>query len=103
MANKYHTSPSSLSGFITGFSRAVQERLNRFEIITEEGDKTYWLVTMLGTKVSSKLFEWQLREELVEAIQELDYIDANSIKIDSIGHLASLINRDVGNFKKTFS
>ncbi|WP_201508310.1 McrB family protein [Psychrobacter alimentarius] len=102
LANKYHTSPSSLSGFITGFSRAVQERLNRFEIITEEGEKTYWLVTMLGTKVSSKLFEWKLREELVEAIQELDYIDANSIKIDSIGHLASLINRDVGNFKKDF-
>ena len=102
LANKYHTSPSSLSGFITGFSRAVQERLNRFEIITEEGDKTYWLVTMLGTKVSSKLFEWKLREELVEAIQELDYIDANSIKIDSISHLVSLINRDVGNFKKDF-
>jgi hypothetical protein len=102
LADKYHTSPFSISGFITGFSRAVQERLNRFEITTEEGEKTYWLVTMLGTKVSGKLFEWKLREELVEAIQELDYIDANLITIDSISHLVSLINRDIGNFKKDF-
>lgn len=102
LANKYHTSPFSISGFITGFSRAVQERLNRFEIITEEGDKTYWLVTMLGNKVTGNLFEWALREELIEAMQELDYIDANSVLIDSISHLVSLINKDVGNFKKDF-
>ena len=102
LAEKYNTSPSSLSGFITGFSRGVQERLNRFEITTEEGDKTYWLVTMLGTKVSGKLFEWKLRDELVEAMQELDYIDANAIRINSIGHLVSLINKDVGSLKKDF-
>ena len=102
LAEKYNTSPFSISGFITGFSRAVQEHLNRFEITTEEGDKTYWLVTMLGTKVSGKLFEWKLRKELVEAMQELDYIDANSITINSISHLVSLINKDVGGFKKDF-
>lgn len=102
LSNKYHTSPSSLSGFITGFSRAVQERLNRFEIITEKGDKTYWLVTMLGNKVAGNLFEWKLRDELVEAIQELEYIDASAIIIDGIGHLVSLINRDVGDFKTNF-
>lgn len=102
LAEKYNTSPFSLSGFITGFSRGVQERLNRFEITTEEGEKTYWLITMLGTKVSGKLFEWKLRDELVEAMQELDYIDANAIKIDSIGHLVNLINKDVGGLKKDF-
>lgn len=102
LAEKYNTSPFSLSGFITGFSRGVQERLNRFEITTEEGEKTYWLITMLGTKVSSKLFEWKLRDKLVEAMQELDYIDANAIKVDSIGHLVNLINQDVGGLKKTF-
>jgi len=102
VAEKYHTSPFSLSGFITGFSRGVQEHLNRFEITTEEGDKTYWLVTMLGKKVAGNLFEWTLRNELVEAMMELDYINANAIKIDSIGHLVSLINKDVGSFKKDF-
>lgn len=102
LAEKYNTSPFSLSGFITGFSRGVQERLNRFEITTEEGEKTYWLITMLGTKVSSKLFEWKLRDKLVEAMQELDYIDANAIKVDSIGHLVNLINQDVGGLKKDF-
>lgn len=102
LAEKYHSSPFSLSGFITGFSRGVQERLNKFEIITEEGDKTYWLVTMLGKKVAGNLFEWKLRDELVEAMQELDYINANAIKIDSIGRLVSLINKDVGDLKRDF-
>lgn len=102
LAEKYNTSPFSISGFITGFSRAVQEHLNRFEITTEEGDKTYWLVTMLGKKVAGNLFEWTLRNELVEAMMELDYINANAIKIDSIGHLVSLINKDIGSFKKDF-
>ncbi len=102
VAEKYNTSPFSLSGFITGFSRGVQERLNRFEITTEEGAKTYWLVTMLGKKVAGNLFEWRLRDELVEAMQELNYINACAIKIDSIGHLVNLINQDVGGLKKDF-
>ncbi|WLP94555.1 McrB family protein [Psychrobacter sp. M13] len=102
LADKYHTSPFSISGFITGFSRAVQERLNRFEITTEEGDKTYWLVTMLGTKVSGKLFEWKLRDELAKAMRELDYISNSAMKIDSIGHLVSFINQDIGGLKKDF-
>ena len=102
VAEKYNTSPFSLSGFITGFSRGVQERLNRFEITTEEGDKTYWLITMLGNKVMGKLFEWKLRDELIEAMQELDYINANAIRIDSIGHLVNIINQDVGVLKKDF-
>ena len=103
LANKYHTSASSLSGFITGFSRAVQERLNRFEIITEEGDKTYWLVTMLGNKVSGKLFEWTMREELVEAMTELNYVNSTSLYIDNLGTLIKYINKDIGKFKKDFA
>lgn len=102
LAEKYHTHSNSLTALVTHFSRTVQERLNRFEITTEEGDKTYWLVTMLGKKVAGNLFEWTLRDELVEAIKELDYINANAIKIDSIGHLVSLINKDVGDLKRDF-
>ena len=103
LAEKYNTSPFSISGFITGFSRAVQERLNRFEITTEEGDKTYWLVTMLGTKVSGKLFEWKLREELVDAMTELNYMDSTSLYIDNLGTLVDYINKDIGRFTKTFA
>lgn len=103
LANKYHTSPFSISGFITGFSRAVQERLNRFEITTEEGEKTYWLVTMLGTKVSGKLFEWKLRAELVEAMTELDFINSNSLNVDDLGTLIEYINKDIGKFRRDFA
>lgn len=103
LADKYHTSPFSISGFITGFSRAVQERLNRFEITTEEGEKTYWLVAMLGTKVSGKLFEWKLRDELIEAMIELNYIYSNSLHIDNLGTLIEYINKDIGRFKRDFA
>ncbi len=103
LADKYHTSPFSISGFITGFSRAVQERLNRFEITTEEGEKTYWLVTMLGTKVSGKLFEWKLRAELVEAMTELDFINSNSLNVDDLGTLIEYINKDIGKFRRDFA
>ncbi|WP_352258886.1 AAA family ATPase [Psychrobacter sp. TB55-MNA-CIBAN-0194] len=102
LAEKYHTHSNSLTALVTHFSRSVQERLNRFEITTEEGDKTYWLVTMLGKKVAGNLFEWTLRDELVEAIKELDYINANAIRIDSIGHLVILINKDIGDLKRDF-
>jgi hypothetical protein len=103
LAEKYNTSPFSLSGFITGFSRAVQEYLNRFEITTEDGDKTYWLVTMLGNKVSGKLFEWTMREELVEAMTELNYVNSTSLYIDNLGTLIKHINKDIGKFKKDFA
>ncbi|TXD96773.1 hypothetical protein ES754_06935 [Psychrobacter frigidicola] len=103
LAEKYNTSPFSISGFITGFSRAVQERLNRFEITTEEGGKTYWLVTMLGTKVSGKLFEWTMREELAEAMTELNYMNSTSLYIDNLGTLIKHINKDMGKFKKDFA
>lgn len=103
LAEKYHTSPFSLSGFITGFSRTVQEYLDRFEITTEDGDKTYWLVTMLGNKVSGKLFEWTMREELVEAMTELNYVNSTSLYIDNLGTLIKHINKDIGKFKKDFA
>ena len=103
LADKYHTSPDSIRSFITGFSQAVQKRLNKFEIVRESGVKSYWRITMIGSEVEGNLFEWQLRDELIEAINELNFIENNAIQIDGIEDLVKSINNDVGRFKKQFA
>lgn len=54
---------------IMHFSKWVQQRLNRFSIKSYDGTETYWCITM-QKGIETKLgFEWQLRDELVEALR----------------------------------
>lgn len=103
LAKKYFMSTSSLSGFITQFSKSVQKKLSKSEVLREDGSKSYWGITMTGRNVSGGLFEWQLRPELVEAMKELDFINANQVAIEDIGTLVEHINDDLGEFTKTFA
>ena len=98
IADKYNMSPFSLNGFITQFSARVQGELNKFEIVTEEGAKSFWLITMTGKKVAGGLFEWQMREELVNAMTELDYVDRNQLNIANLSTLIEYINKDLSEF-----
>ena len=59
LAEKYYTHPTSISGFITQFSARLQGKLNRFEVIKEDGSPNWWLITMTGKKVGGGLFEWR--------------------------------------------
>lgn len=102
LAQKYNMSPFSLSGFITQFSSKVQEKLGKFEVITEDGLKSFWLITMTGKSVLGNLFEWKMRKELVEAITELDFINSNYLNIDNLSTLVNSINGDLSEFIKTF-
>lgn len=102
LAEKYNLSPSSLSGFITQFSARVQGSLNRFEIIKEGGAPNWWLVTMTGKKISGGLFEWTMRQELVDAMLELDYVYSSPIYVDSLDTLIKHINNDLSEFIKIF-
>lgn len=79
LGEKYNVSPQSFNGTITNFAKAVQKKLNRFEIIGTDGKPTYWIIPMNG-KHSDGLFEWSIREELVTAIMELDLINKNNEK-----------------------
>ena len=102
LADKYKVSPSSLSGFITQFSARVQGKLDKFKIIKEDGAPNWWLVTMTGKKLSGGLFEWRMRQELVEAIEELNYVNSNQISFDNLGTLIEQINIDLREFILTF-
>lgn len=53
---------------------------------------------MTGRKVAGGLFEWQMREELVNAMTELDYVDRNQLNIDNLSTLIEHINNDLSEF-----
>ncbi|WP_162339910.1 McrB family protein [Cyclobacterium salsum] len=80
LGEKYNVSPQSFNGTITNFAKAVQKKLNRFEIIGIDGKPTYWIIPMNGKHISDGLFEWSIRQELVTAIMELDLINKNNEK-----------------------
>lgn len=71
LGDKYNVSPQSFNGTITNFAKAVQKKLNRFEIIGTDGKPSYWIIPMLGKHVG-EFFEWTLRPELVQAMEELN-------------------------------
>ena len=98
LAEKYHTHPTSISGFITQFSARVQGKLNRFEVVKEDGSPNWWLITMTGKKVAGGLFEWRLRDELIDAMKHLNFVDSSQLKIDSLSTLVNFINDDLSEF-----
>ena len=98
LAEKYHTHSNSISGFVTQFSARLQGKLNRFKVVKEDGSPNWWLITMTGKKVAGGLFEWRLRDELIEAMTDLDFIDSSQLNIDSLGALVNFINEDLSEF-----
>lgn len=102
LAEKYHTHPTSISGFITQFSARLQGKLDRFEIIREDGSSNWWLITMTGKKIAGGLFEWRLRDELIEAIFELNYVQKSMLQIHDIETLIKYVNNDIYDFATRF-
>lgn len=70
IGEKYNISPQSPNSIITNFAKAAQKILNRFEVISTEGKPTYWIIPMTGKYIENNNFEWTMRPELVQAIEE---------------------------------
>lgn len=71
LGEKFGVSPNSFNATITNFAKAVQKKLNRFEVLGTDGKPTYWAIPMLGKHVGEH-FEWQIRPELAQAIEEMN-------------------------------
>ncbi len=69
IASSYGEASTHYVGKINGFAKWVQRTLNRFEVSSTEGDMTYWPIPMRQGRYTSDGFEYQLRDELVEALQ----------------------------------
>lgn len=62
------------NAWITKYSIAVSKKLNRFKILDNEGvERFYHIVINTGRYLDNGLFEWQLRDELVQAIEKLGW------------------------------
>lgn len=70
IGEKYNISPQSPNSIITNFAKAAQKILNRFEVISTEGKPTYWIIPMTGKYLDNNNFEWTMRPELVQALEE---------------------------------
>ena len=54
---------------VYNFSKWVQKRLNRFSVKDADDEDTYWCITMQKGWDTKQGFQWQLRDELVEALR----------------------------------
>jgi len=101
LGDKYGVSPQSYNGTITNFARAVQKKLNRFEVIGTDGTPTFWIIPMLGKSIGEH-FEWTIRPELVQAIEESIINEDQIIEFKSFRELINKINKELGKFTDTF-
>lgn len=92
---KYNKSPQSFNGTITNFAKATQKKLNRFEVIGADGDKSFWIIPMTG-KYKGKHFEWTIRPELAKAIESnflnVDYLSFKKLLEYYISHLEWVVS-----------
>ena len=71
IAKIHGESASHYIGKINGFAKWVQKTLGRFQIISTDGETSFWLIPMKRGANTKNGFEWQLRDELVDALQLL--------------------------------
>ena len=71
MGEKYKCSSQTPNSVITKFGIAARKILNRFEIQEADGSQTYWVIPMKKGQTVSGAFEWTMRDELVQAMEEL--------------------------------
>ena len=76
MGEKYKCSYQTPNSVIIKFGIASKKVLNRFEVQGTDGGKTYWVIPMKQGKYVDGHFEWTMRDELVQAMEELGMTDA---------------------------
>lgn len=69
IAKKYGNTYEHYNAKITNFAKWAQKKLNRFQVIATDGSETFWCIPMQKGWKTRQGFNWQLREELVEALQ----------------------------------
>ena len=71
MGDKYKCHPNVANATIKNFAEITQKILNRFEVQGTDGKPTYWVIPMKKGIEIKDLFEWTMRDELVQALEEL--------------------------------
>ena len=66
---KYGKPSSYYNSKIVHFAKWVKKKLNRFQVVGTDGNETFWCIVMQKGWETKQGFQWQLRDELVEALQ----------------------------------
>lgn len=69
LGKKYDCSYGYFNGAIMNFGRYVRRKLDRFYVENTNGTESFWNIPMIGRYVKDG-FEWTLRKELVDALQD---------------------------------
>lgn len=69
LGKKYDCSYGYFNGAVMNFGKFVKKKLNRFYVENTNGTESFWNISMVGQYVKDG-FEWTLRKELVDALQE---------------------------------
>ena len=92
IAKIHGESASHYIGKINGFAKWVQKTLGRFQIISTDGETSFWLIPMKRGANTKNGFEWQLRDELVDALQLLlkkNLVHAYKLALEQNGSLSA--------------
>lgn len=77
IANKYHKSPSSISGNCTQLAKRIYKDTRCPLFADENGRYKYWPILFRGKKAGSDVeggFVWKIRSELYDALTEFDIL-----------------------------
>lgn len=99
MGDKYKCNFTTPNSSIMNFGKTVQKILNRFEVKGTDGNPTYWVIPMKQGRVIKDLFEWTMRDELVQALEELGMTNSKEFEKKIIFNMGSILYRNGG---KTF-
>jgi 5-methylcytosine-specific restriction protein A len=77
---KYHPElkSSPYNGIVNGLATRIIKHLNRFEVIGTQGQKSKFVIPFEGWYEDynpSKRFVWKLRDELAQALEELNLVE----------------------------
>ena len=77
LSERYNKHHNFFNASISQFAKQVQKDLGTFEVQDKDGNPIYWRIVMTGRYDSQNLFIWTLRDELVEAIEDLNFVESN--------------------------
>jgi len=92
VGEKYSIHASSLNGFMIGFGKFAQRILNRFRLRDSSGNN-YFMIPVKEGKYVGKHFQWTLRDELVEAIEELGLSQKENKVMENYSQYIELLKR----------
>ena len=94
MGKKFNCSYTEPRDQIKYFGITAQKILNRFEVQGTDGKPTYWVIPMKKGIEIKDLFHWTMRDELVQALEELGMTNPEDFEENlDIGKIQLLIKR----------